>query len=99
AHHAILPTARSSAINLTENEAKVYHLIARHYLLQFCPDAVIRQCAIELDHAQGHFVAKARFPAATRLHTILGHQTRYEANDGLTLALAAHGYGWLAARA
>ncbi len=40
AHHAIIPTARSSAINLTENEAKVYNLIARQYLMQFCPDAV-----------------------------------------------------------
>ncbi len=44
AHHAIIPTARSSAINLTENEAKVYNLIARQYLMQFLPDAVFRKC-------------------------------------------------------
>ena len=37
-------TARSSAINLTENEAKVYNPIARQYLMQFCPDAVFRKC-------------------------------------------------------
>ena len=30
AHHAIIPTARSSAINLTENEAKVYNLSLIH---------------------------------------------------------------------
>ncbi|VEA77508.1 DNA topoisomerase III [Salmonella enterica subsp. arizonae] len=63
AHHAIIPTARSSSVHLTENEAKVYTLIARQYLMQFCPDAVFRKCVIELEIAKGKFVAKARFLA------------------------------------
>ena len=61
AHHAIIPTARSSQVNLTDNEAKVYTLIARQYLMQFCPDAVFRKCQIELEIANGKFIAKARF--------------------------------------
>ena len=63
AHHAIIPTARASNVNLTENEAKVYNLIARQYLMQFCPDAVFRKCVIELEIAKGKFIAKARFLA------------------------------------
>ncbi|MDO1900673.1 DNA topoisomerase, partial [Escherichia coli] len=63
AHNAITPTARCSAINLTGNDAKVRNLIARQYLMQFCPDAVFRKCVIELDMAKGKFVAKACFLA------------------------------------
>ena len=44
AHHAIIPTARSSQVKLSDNEEKVYTLIARQYLMQFCPDAVFRKC-------------------------------------------------------
>ena len=78
AHHAIIPTARSSAINLTENEAKVYNLIARQYLMQFCPDAVFRKCVIELDIAKGKFVTKARFLAEAGWRTLLGSKERDE---------------------
>ncbi len=71
AHHAIIPTARSSSVHLTENEAKVYTLIARQYLMQFCPDAVFRKCVIELEIAKGKFVAKARFLAEAGWRTLL----------------------------
>ncbi|XPE44288.1 DNA topoisomerase [Shigella flexneri] len=40
-HHAIISSARSSAINLTENEAQVYNLMARQYRWTR-PDAVFR---------------------------------------------------------
>ncbi|MCA7235521.1 DNA topoisomerase III [Escherichia coli] len=91
AHHAIIPTARSSAINLTENEAKVYNLIARQYLMQFCPDAVFRKCVIELDIAKGKFVAKARFLAEAGWRTLLGSKERDEENDGTPLPVVAKG--------
>ena len=58
AHHAIIPTARASSVNLTDNEAKVYNLIARQYLMQFCPDAVFRKCVIELEIAKGSLSPK-----------------------------------------
>ena len=89
AHHAIIPTARSSQVKLTDNEAKVYHLIARQYLMQFCPDAVFRKCQIDLEIANGKFVAKARFLAEAGWRTLLGSKERDEENDGTPLPVVA----------
>jgi hypothetical protein len=89
AHHAIIPTARSSSVNLTDNEAKVYNLVARQYLMQFCPDAVFRKCVIELEIANGKFVAKARFLAEAGWRTLLGNKERDEENDGTPLPVVA----------
>ena len=89
AHHAIIPTARTSNVNLTENESKVYNLVARQYLMQFCPDAVFRKCVIELDIAKGKFVAKARFLAEAGWRTLLGNKERDEENDGTPLPVVA----------
>ncbi len=89
AHHAIIPTARASNVNLTENEAKVYRLVASQYLMQFCPDAVYRKCQIDLDIANGKFVAKARFLAEAGWRALLGAKERDEENDGTPLPVAA----------
>lgn len=89
AHHAIIPTARSSKVNLTDNEEKVYTLVARQYLMQFCPDAVFRKCTIELDIANGKFIAKARFLAEAGWRTLLGNKERDEENDGTPLPVVA----------
>ncbi|VFS51645.1 DNA topoisomerase [Budvicia aquatica] len=43
AHHAIIPTSRSSSVSLSEDERKIYELVALQYLMQFCPDAVYRK--------------------------------------------------------
>ncbi|WP_336854800.1 DNA topoisomerase III [Pseudescherichia vulneris] len=91
AHHAIIPTARSSTVNLHDNEAKVYGLIARQYLMQFCPDAVFRKCEIELDIANGKFLAKARFLAQAGWRTLLGNKERDEENDGTPLPVVKKG--------
>ncbi|WP_130835159.1 DNA topoisomerase III [[Erwinia] mediterraneensis] len=91
AHHAIIPTARSSSANLTENEARIYALIARQYLMQFCPDAVFRKCVIELDIAGGKFVAKARFLAEAGWRALLGNKERDEENEGTPLPVVAKG--------
>jgi len=91
AHHAIIPTARSSTVNLHDNEAKVYGLIARQYLMQFCPDAVFRKCEIELDIVNGRFLAKARFLAQAGWRTLLGNKERDEENDGTPLPVVAKG--------
>ena len=50
AHHAIIPTAKTGNISLSENEKNIYYLIARQYLIQFVPDAVYRNVLIELDY-------------------------------------------------
>lgn len=89
AHHAIIPTARSSQTRLTENEANIYGLVARQYLMQFCPDAVFRKCVIELDIAGGKFVAKARFLAEAGWRALLGSKERDEENDGTPLPVVA----------
>ncbi len=91
AHHAIIPTARASKVNLTHSEADVYGLIARQYLLQFCPDAVFRKCQIDLDIANGKFIAKARFLAEAGWRTLLGGKERDEENDGTPLPVVAKG--------
>lgn len=91
AHHAIIPTARSSKVSLTENESRIYNLIARQYLMQFCPDAQFRKCTIELDIAGGKFIAKARFLAEAGWRALLGNKERDEDNDGTPLPVVANG--------
>nr|WP_113869651.1 DNA topoisomerase III [Brenneria salicis]NMN91615.1 DNA topoisomerase-3 [Brenneria salicis ATCC 15712 = DSM 30166]RBP57315.1 DNA topoisomerase-3 [Brenneria salicis ATCC 15712 = DSM 30166]RLM28416.1 DNA topoisomerase III [Brenneria salicis ATCC 15712 = DSM 30166] len=91
AHHAIIPTARSAGTMLSDNESNVYGLIARQYIMQFCPDAVFRKCVIELDIAGGKFVAKARFLAEAGWRTLLGGKERDEENEGTPLPVVAKG--------
>ncbi|WFL65819.1 DNA topoisomerase III [Pantoea sp. X85] len=91
AHHAIIPTARASKVSLTENEANIYGLIARQYLMQFCPDAVFRKCVIDLDIGGGKFIAKARFLAEAGWRALLGSKERDEENDGTPLPVVAKG--------
>lgn len=91
AHHAIIPTARSSTVSLSQDESRIYNLIARQYLMQFCADAVFRKCTIELDIAGGKFIAKARFLAEAGWRTLLGSKERDEDNDGTPLPVVAKG--------
>ncbi|KAF0854962.1 DNA topoisomerase III [Pantoea dispersa] len=91
AHHAIVPTARASKVNLSDNEANIYGLIARQYLMQFCPDAVFRKCVIDLDIGGGRFVAKARFLAEAGWRALLGSKERNEENDGTPLPVVSKG--------
>ncbi|SUC09195.1 DNA topoisomerase III [Pasteurella canis] len=60
AHHAIIPTAKNKSVTLTQQEWQIYHLIARQYLMQFCPDAEYRKSKITLNIAGGIFIAQAR---------------------------------------
>ena len=67
----------------------MYGLVARQYLMQFCPDAVFRKCVIELDIAGGKFIAKARFLAEAGWRTLLGSKERDEENEGAPLPVVA----------
>lgn len=60
AHHAIIPTAKNKPVNLTVQEKQIYFLIARQYLMQFCPEAEYRKSKITLNIAGGTFIAQAR---------------------------------------
>lgn len=91
AHHAIIPTARAGNINLSGDERKIYTLVARQYLMQFCPDAMYRKCVIDLDIANGKFVAKARFLAEAGWRALLGAKERDDEDEGSPLPVVAKG--------
>lgn len=83
AHHAIIPTARQSNVNLTENERRIYQLIARQYLLQFCPDSEYRKGKIVLTIAGGSFVAQARNLIVAGWKALLGKEDSEEVLEPL----------------
>ncbi|WP_044470732.1 DNA topoisomerase III [Mannheimia massilioguelmaensis] len=60
AHHAIIPTAKNRPVSLNVHELNIYTLIARQYLMQFCPDAEYRKSKIDFIIAGGKFIAQAR---------------------------------------
>ncbi|CAJ0992391.1 DNA topoisomerase III [Sodalis praecaptivus] len=91
AHHAIIPTARAGRGVLNDSEQKIYGLVARQYLMQFCADAVFRRCTIELAIAGGKFVARARFLAESGWRALLGAKERDEENEGTPLPVFAEG--------
>ena len=91
AHHAIIPTAKSTTVRLTENEANVYQLIARQYIIQFMSDAVYRKCTIDLEIDKGKFIAKARFLAEAGWRVVLGSKERDAENDGTPLPVVSKG--------
>ncbi|MGC6230829.1 DNA topoisomerase III [Hafnia paralvei] len=91
AHHAIIPTARAGNINLSDDERKIYTLVARQYLMQFCPDAMYRKCVIDLDIANGKFVAKARFLAEAGWRALLGAKERDDEDEGSPLPVVVKG--------
>jgi DNA topoisomerase-3 len=61
AHHAIIPTEkRGNEASLSGDEAKIYGLVARQYLLQFYPPFEYNDSKVLLRIAGGLFQAKAR---------------------------------------
>ena len=78
AHHAIIPTAKNRTVNLTQQELNVYTLIARQYLMQFCPDAEYRKSKITLNIAGGSFIAQARNLQTAGWKTLWGKEDNDE---------------------
>lgn len=89
AHHAIIPTAKTTSVKLTENESNIYQLIARQYIIQFMSDAVYRKCTIDLEIEKGKFIAKARFLAEAGWRVVLGNKERDAENDGMPLPVVS----------
>lgn len=83
AHHAIIPTANTRSINLSIDEQRIYELIARQYLLQFCPDAEYRKSKITLSIAGGTFVAQARNLQTVGWKELLGKEDEDENQEPL----------------
>ncbi len=91
AHHAIIPTVRATKSRLKENEYRIWQLIARQWLMQFLPDAVFRNCLIELEIAGGRFIAKSRFLTESGWRSLAGAKEQGEDNDGMLLPVVAEG--------
>jgi len=61
AHHAIIPTPHNVGQGaLSKNEAKLYELIARQYLMQFAEPALFANACLEFEIGGGKFVAKGQ---------------------------------------
>ncbi|HDX1177858.1 TPA: DNA topoisomerase III [Pasteurella multocida] len=83
AHHAIIPTAKNTPVNLNQREWQIYHLIARQYLIQFCPDAEYRKSKITLNIAGGTFIAQARNLQVAGWKQLLGKEDSDEQQEPL----------------
>ncbi|MDH3001415.1 DNA topoisomerase III [Chelonobacter oris] len=78
AHHAIIPTANKRQVALSQTEQQIYALIARQYLMQFCPDAEYRKTKITLEIAGGQFLAQARGLQTAGWKQLLGKEDQDE---------------------
>lgn len=78
AHHAIIPTASKRQAVLSEVEQRIYTLIARQYLMQFCADAEYRKTKISLEIAGGNFLAQARGLQVAGWKQLLGKDDQEE---------------------
>ncbi|TPG99842.1 DNA topoisomerase III [Haemophilus haemolyticus] len=83
AHHAIIPTAKNRPVNLTQEERNIYSLIARQYLMQFCPDAEYRKSKITLNIVGGTFIAQARNLQTAGWKELLGKEDDTENQEPL----------------
>ena len=91
AHHAIIPTAKNRTVNLTQQELNVYTLIARQYLMQFCPDAEYRKSKITLNIAGGSFIAQARSLQTAGWKTLWGKEDNDEEQQEPLLPIVKKG--------
>ncbi|OOF55746.1 DNA topoisomerase III [Rodentibacter genomosp. 2] len=83
AHHAIIPTVKNCVVKLSDDERKIYDLIARQYLMQFCPDAEYRKSKITLNIAGGTFIAQARNLQKAGWKELLGKEDETENQEPL----------------
>ncbi|MFM4709675.1 DNA topoisomerase III [Aeromonas caviae] len=88
AHHAIIPTEkRGNEGSLGADEAKLYGLIARQYLLQFYPPFEYNDSKVLLRIAGGLFQAKARRILKAGWKALLGVEEDDEEEAGTLPAL------------
>ena len=82
AHHAIIPTPKQvSGAGISGNDAKVYQLIARQYLMQFYPAAIYADAKLVFDIAGGRFSAKGRQLMSAGWRALLGQDKKGDDND------------------
>ncbi|WP_428772014.1 DNA topoisomerase III [Vibrio sp.] len=92
AHHAIIPTPKGGmAASLSGDEAKLYTLIARQYLMQFYPAAVYAEAKLVFDIAGGCFIAKGKQLISPGWKQLTGKQEQDEVNAVDTVPPLAKG--------
>ncbi|MCQ8879119.1 DNA topoisomerase III [Pseudoalteromonas shioyasakiensis] len=83
AHHAIIPTAKQlTSARLNSDEAKVYSLVCRHYLIQFYPDYIFNETKVEVTIGGGLFKANAKQEVSLGFKVLMG---KSELKDEQTL--------------
>jgi DNA topoisomerase-3 len=88
AHHAIIPTEkRGNEASLSSDEANIYGLVARQYLLQFYPPFEYNDSKVLLRIAGGLFQAKARRILKAGWKALLGVEEDDEEEVGTLPAL------------
>ncbi|WP_287145852.1 DNA topoisomerase III [Aeromonas sp.] len=88
AHHAIIPTEkRGNEASLSSDEANIYGLVARQYLLQFYPPFEYNDSKVLLRIAGGLFQAKARRIIKAGWKALLGVEEDDEEEAGTLPAL------------
>ncbi len=88
AHHAIIPTEkRGNEASLSSDEANIYGLVARQYLLQFYPPFEYNDSKVLLRIAGGLFQAKARRILKAGWKVLLGVEEDDEEEAGTLPAL------------
>lgn len=82
AHHAIIPTATTTNPGaLTEEERRIYMLIARAFVAQFWPHYEYDQTTLRVECAEHRFGAKANVPIKRGWKLIYGQDADADAED------------------
>ena len=82
AHHAIIPTHfRKTMNNYTSPEAKIYRLIARHYVAQFYPDHQCDHRRIDINIEGGLFRAQSQTTTQEGWQVLMDHKKKNQETD------------------
>lgn len=88
-HHAIIPTAKPAPGTLSQDERRVYQIVAERFLAMFLPDKEIEETRIDLDIAGHPFRAKGSRMVAPGWTVLTGGKDytakAEEAEDGQAL--------------
>ena len=81
-HHAILPTGRQPAANLSPELRRIYDLVTTRFVAIFLPDQVIEETTVVLDIGEATFVARGSVVRETGWKIVEPADGRREANSG-----------------
>ncbi len=73
-HHAIIPTAKAAPASLSQEERKVYQIVAERFLAIFLPDKEVEETRIDVLIAKHPFRAKGTRVVAPGWTAIMGGQ-------------------------